>query len=75
VHVHRITETIDGRIVFIEVSRVTCDRWRAQLARTPGVPTAMMPFYGPTPDAAAQQLTNWLSLAHRSARSPSIGQA
>jgi hypothetical protein len=73
--VHRITETIGGRTFSIEVSRVTSDRWRAQLAGTPGVPAAMMPFYGPTPDAAAQQLANWLSLAHRSARSPSIGQA
>jgi len=41
------------------------DRWRAQLRRTPGVPTAMMPFYGPTPDEAARQLTQWLTLAHR----------
>jgi hypothetical protein len=59
----------------IEVSRVTRDRWRAQLARTPGVPTAMMPFYGPTADAAARQLTDWLTLAHRNVRSPTVGQA
>jgi hypothetical protein len=25
----------------------------------------MMPFYGPTPDEAARQLTEWLTLAHR----------
>jgi hypothetical protein len=25
----------------------------------------MMPFYGPTPQEAARQLTNWLVLAHR----------
>ncbi|HKH73730.1 MAG TPA: hypothetical protein VKA59_20370 [Vicinamibacterales bacterium] len=41
------------------------NRWRAQLARKPGMPTAMMPFYGETPEEAASQLTAWLSLAHR----------
>jgi hypothetical protein len=30
----------------------------------PGMPTAMMPFYGQTPDEAATQLTRWLTLAH-----------
>jgi hypothetical protein len=25
----------------------------------------MMPFYGQTPDEAAKQLTDWLTLAHR----------
>jgi hypothetical protein len=29
------------------------------------MPTAMMPFYGQTPEEAARQLTAWLSLAHR----------
>jgi len=32
----------------------------------PGMPTAMMPFYGQTPDEAALQLTKWLTLTHRS---------
>jgi hypothetical protein len=28
------------------------------------MPTALMPFYGATPDEAAQQLTAWLIRAH-----------
>jgi hypothetical protein len=64
VTVHRYEETIGGRAYLIEV-RAVSDRWRAQLLRSPGVPSAMMPFYGPTPDEAARQLTAWLTLAHR----------
>ena len=64
VTVHRFEETIGGRAYLIEVMPVS-NRWRAQLVRAPGVPTAMMPFYGPTPDEAARQLTDWLSLAYR----------
>ncbi len=48
----------------IEVMPVS-DRWRAQLRRAAGVPTAMMPFYGTSPADAAQQLAQWLALAHR----------
>jgi hypothetical protein len=62
--VHRFEETIGGRAYLIEVVAVS-NRWRAQLLRTPGVPMAMMPFYGPTPDEAAAHLTAWLTLAHR----------
>ena len=62
--VHRFEETIGGRAYLIEVMPVS-NRWRAQLLRTPGVSTAMMPFYGPTPDEAARQLTQWLTLAHQ----------
>ena len=29
------------------------------------MPTAMMPFYGQTPDEAARQLAQWLALAYR----------
>ena len=61
--VHRYEETIDGRAYQIEVTPVN-DRWRAQIRRTPGVPTALMPFYGPTPDEAARRLSRWLALAH-----------
>ena len=61
--VHRFEETIGGRTYHIEVMAVS-NRWRAHLRRTPGVPTAMMPFYGQTPDEAAQLLTRWLTLAH-----------
>lgn len=64
VHLHRFSENIGGRAYEIEVMAVN-DRWRAQLRRLPGMPTAMMPFYGPTPDEAARQLTKWLSLAHQ----------
>lgn len=62
--VHRFEETICGRAYQIEVTAVS-NRWRAQLRRLPGMPTAMMPFYGQTPDEAARQLTKWLSLAHQ----------
>jgi len=62
--VHRFEKTIGGRAYLIEVMPVS-NRWRAQLLRLPGVATAMMPFYGPTPDEAARQLTQWLTLAHQ----------
>ena len=61
--VHRFEETIAGRPYRIEVSPVS-NRWRAQLTRVPGIPTAMMPFYGNTPDEAARHLTAWLTMAH-----------
>ena len=61
--VHRFEETIGGRVYHIEVTAVS-NRWRAQLHRTAGMPTAMMPFYGGSPDEAARQLTQWLTLAH-----------
>ena len=60
---HLFEQTIGGRAYQIEVTRVS-NRWRAQLRRGPGMPTAMMPFYGPTPDEAAQHLSQWLALAH-----------
>ena len=59
VNVHRFEETIGGRAYEIEVTPVG-DRWRAQLRRTAGMPTAMMPFYGQTPDDAAHLLSQWL---------------
>ena len=64
VTVHRFEEIIGGRAYQIEVMAVS-NRWRAQLRRTPGIPTAMMPFYGNTPDEAARQLAQWLTLAQR----------
>jgi hypothetical protein len=69
--VHRFEETIGGRAYFIEVRPVS-NRWRAQLQRLPGMPTAMMPFYGQTPDEAARQLTDWLTLAHRRTLSSAV---
>ncbi len=65
--VHRYEETINGRLYRIEVAAVARDRWRANLLRAPGVPGALMPFYGPTPDDAARQLSRWLALAHSKA--------
>ena len=64
VNLHRYEETINGRAYLIEVSSVGRDRWRAQIARKPGGSGALMPFYGTTPDEAAQQLSRWLSLAN-----------
>jgi len=65
VTVHRFQESIGGRTYDIEVTAAS-NRWRAQLRRTPGMPTAMMPFYGATPDEAARRLAQWLALANRS---------
>jgi hypothetical protein len=70
VNVHRFDEIIGGRAYQIEVTLVS-NRWRAQLRRRPGVPTAMMPFYGQTPDEAARQLAQWLALAY--ARIEAVG--
>jgi len=56
----RFEETINGRSYVIEVLPVGRDRWRANIARAPGGTTALMPFYGDTPDAAARQLAVWL---------------
>jgi hypothetical protein len=66
-NVHRFHEVIGGRPYLIEVAAISQDRWRAQIARIPGVPTALMPFYGRTPDEAARLLTQWLTRAHAGA--------
>lgn len=58
----RIHETIHGRPYVIEVVSISQDRWRAQIARR-GATTALMPFYGTTPDEAAQHLASWLTRA------------
>src|SRR5947207_2771863 len=62
--VHRFDQTIAGRPYLIEVAAVSQDRWRAYIVRIPGVPTALMPFYGRTPDEAAGLLTDWLTRAY-----------
>jgi hypothetical protein len=62
---HRVERTIAGRHFVIEVTWVAEKRWRAHILRLPGVPTAMMPFYGETPDEAATQLSEWLTRAHQ----------
>lgn len=63
--VRRFHESIGGRVYHIEASMVDADRWRAQIARLPGMPTALMPFYGETADEAARHLCEWLTRAHR----------
>src|SRR5690606_27839627 len=65
--VHRFQESIAGRPYLIEVAAVAQNRWRAYIVRIPGVPTALMPFYGPTPDEAAARLRQWLTRAHERA--------
>jgi hypothetical protein len=67
--VHRFQQSIAGRSYLIEVAAVADDRWRAYIVRVPGVPTALMPFYGTTPDEAAGQLSAWLTRAHARAAS------
>ena len=62
VTVHLYEELIAGRTYQIEVSFVSATRWRAQIARRPGMPTSLMPFYGQTPEEAARELSKWLSL-------------
>jgi hypothetical protein len=64
VNVHRFDKTIGGLVYRIDVIPVSSNRWRAQLRLPPGRQTAMMPFYGVTPDEAATHLTDWLTLAH-----------
>jgi hypothetical protein len=62
VTVHHYEEQIAGRTYQIEVEPISATRWRAQIARRPGMPTSLMPFYGQTPDEAARELSKWLSL-------------
>ena len=71
VAIHRFEESIAGRPYLIEVANVSKDRWRAYIVRIPGVPTALMPFYGATPAEAAHQLCEWLTRAHARAANPS----
>jgi hypothetical protein len=63
--VHRFEQSIAGQPYLIEVAAVSKDRWRAYIVRVPGMPTALMPFYGRTPDEAAEHLSAWLTRAHR----------
>ena len=67
---HRFEESIGGRAYTIEVKAVAQNRWRAYIVRIPGVPTALMPFYGATPDEAARELSNWLTRAHERVSKP-----
>jgi hypothetical protein len=64
VSVHTFEEIINGREFLIEVAAVGGNRWRAHLVRITGGSTALMPFYGATPQEAAQQLSSWLARVH-----------
>lgn len=60
-------QQINGREYRIEVSPVHNGRWRAEVVTQYGGPTALMPFYGTSPDAARDGLTSWLARIHRPA--------
>ena len=62
----RFERAINDRRYVIEATLVDPDRWRAYLVGVPGGPTALMPFYGETPEQAVERLADWLALAHRS---------
>ena len=64
VAIYRFEETIGGQPYLIEVEAVAANRWRAGIVRRPGMPTALMPFYGATPADAAERLTAWLARAY-----------
>ena len=68
--VHRFEQSIAGHPYLIEVAAVSKDRWRAYIVRVPAMPTALMPFYGRTPDEAAEHLSAWLKRAHERAARP-----
>jgi hypothetical protein len=73
--VHRFEELIGGRSYLIEVAALAPARWRAYIVRAPGVPTALMPFYGATPEDAAAQLRRWLERAYARVSTSSIATA
>ena len=58
----RFERAINDRRYVIEAALVDPDRWRAYLV---GDATALMPFYGETPEQAVEHLVDWLALAHR----------
>jgi hypothetical protein len=58
-------QEINGRAYRIEVSPVHNGRWRAEVVTQYGGPTALMPFYGTSPETARDGLTSWLSRVHR----------
>ena len=69
--VQRIEQHINGRLYHIELSQVQRQRWRAHVVTAQGAPTALMPFYDDTADAAAQRLADWLTRLTR----PSVAHA
>lgn len=65
----RFKELINGREYRIEVAPVSAGKWRAQVMTAHGGPTALMPFYGTTPELAASGLAAWLARVHRTSAS------
>ena len=63
----RFERAINDRRYVIEATLVDPHRWRAYLV---GDPTALMPFYGETPEQAVEHLADWVALAHRSQALP-----
>lgn len=63
--VHKIEQLINGRLYHIELSQLQRQRWRAHVVTAQGTPTALMPFYDDTADAAAQRLAEWLIRLNR----------
>jgi hypothetical protein len=61
----RVKEQINGREYRIEIAPVSAGKWRAQVLNAHGGPTALMPFYGTTPELTASGLTAWLTRVHR----------
>ena len=59
----RYERAINDRRYVVEATPVDPDRWRAYLVGVPGGPTALMPFYGETPEQAVERLADWLALA------------
>jgi hypothetical protein len=66
----RLHEEINGRQYRIEVAPTATGKWRAQVLKAHGGPSALMPFYGPTPESAAGQLSAWLTRVHRRSTDP-----
>ena len=69
-NVHRFEQSLGGRSYLIEVAPVGRNRWRAYIVRKRGVPTALMPFYGSTPQEAARELSDWIARVHQRAGKP-----
>lgn len=66
----RVTQQINGREYRIEVSPLGTGKWRAQVMTRHGGPSALMPFYGATPESAVGCLSEWLARAHRGSAQP-----
>lgn len=66
----RFVKMINGREYRIEVLPVTGSRWRAQVLTAYGGPSALMPFYGSTPEIAAGHLSAWLARVIRDTSRP-----